>query len=302
MNPLAPFNPEPRTPRKKLIMNNLKIAIYSLMICLGCFIPAASAMEELSNETLDKVCAGNIMYAVSISNSSLSYSAGMFSITDSDLVNTLEFENITLDNGSGLGFSYNTPENTAMELYFMADPEAPGFRYLVQESPDLSANENLPHLNVDNINFFNTSLGSLSVEDIALSGYRRRLDLRPRGSGLLHQDILIGLSIEQAAYRYNNTGGELSFNRINLSQTASGEPSDPSTWTFSGLFAIGDIESSTPLSIEAIYEDSVPYAQIDLPVKGTVRMESVSFGGNDFGPCAIDGIDMHSFYIRVPGR
>jgi len=272
------------------------------MICLSCFIPSASAMEELSNEMLDKVCAGNIMYAVSISNSSLSYSAGMFSITDSDLVNTLEFEDITMDNGSGQGFSFDTPENTAVQLYFRPGPEVQGFRYLVYEAQDLSANENLPHLNVDSINFCNTSLGSLSVEDIALSGYRRRLDLRPRGSGLLHQDILIGLSIEQAAYMYNHTGGALSFNRINLSQTASGEPSDPSTWTFSGLFAIGDIESSTPISIEAIYEDSVPYANIDLPVKGTVRMERVSFGGNDFGPCAIDGIDMHSFYIRIPGR
>ncbi len=290
---------------KKVIkkMKNLKFILFAFVFIFSTFISAAFGMEELTNKELGELSAGNILYALKVSNSGVSISIdGTLKITDSDLVNAIEFKNLNIDNGAGQGFSFNTPEaGGAVQLYFMPDTEGTASRYLVFEVPDLSANINLPHINLESITFCDLPLGSLSIEDIALSGYRHRLDLFPEGSGLLHQDILIGLSLGKFAYIYNDIGDELSFNSINLSQTASGDPADPLTWTFSGPLAIGDIDESTPISIETNYENPVPYAQIDLPVNGTVRIENVSMGASDFGPAAIDGIQMHSFYVRVPG-
>jgi len=36
----------------------------------------------------------------------------------------------------------------------------------------------------------------------------------------------------------------------------------------------------------------------NLPMKGTVRVEDVTFGGTDFGPSAIDGITVHHLLVQ----
>ena len=112
-----------------------------LFICTSILFFALSfsvnaGMKQMSNVELDAVSAGNILYAVKISNSSLLISADSISFTDSGLINTLEFQGITVDNGSGGGFCYDTPVG-AIELYVMTDGVSPGFRYLVYETPDI---------------------------------------------------------------------------------------------------------------------------------------------------------------------
>jgi hypothetical protein len=34
-------------------------------------------------------------------------------------------------------------------------------------------------------------------------------------------------------------------------------------------------------------------------MQGTLRVEDVNFGGNDFGPIAIDGIQVHRLVVKI---
>jgi len=133
-----------------------------------------------------------------------------------------------------------------------------------------------------------------------MAGSRKRLDLLPRGSGL-NYDLDFAMSIGEIKYIYNSGGGALSLSNIHFSESGAGAPEDPASWTFSGPFKVGNIDTLTPAAFGANYGIPVPAAQFDLPMSGCIRIENVSMGVNDFGPAAIDGIQMHSFYVRVPG-
>jgi hypothetical protein len=37
-------------------------------------------------------------------------------------------------------------------------------------------------------------------------------------------------------------------------------------------------------------------------MQGSIRMENIHMGNSDFGPAAIDGINVHSLSIELPGR
>jgi len=41
---------------------------------------------------------------------------------------------------------------------------------------------------------------------------------------------------------------------------------------------------------------------LSLPIAGTVRIENVAFGGQDFGPIAIDGIHVHRLNVKIPPK
>ena len=277
----------------------MRLFIYTSILFLALSFSVNAKMKQMSNLELDAVSAGNVLYAFKVSNSSLSISADNISFTDSGLINILEFQGITIDNGSGEGFCYDTPVG-AVELYFMTDGVSPGFRYLVYEIPDMSSNLNLPHINAANISFCGTDLGSLAVENIAMAGSRERLDLQPKVGGLNH-DLNIAMSIGEIRYTYDSAGGALSLGNIHLSESAAGVPENPALWNFSGPFRVGNIDNLTPAAFGANYDIPVPAAQFDLPMSGCIRIENVSMGANNFGPAAIDGIKMHSFYVRIPG-
>jgi hypothetical protein len=39
--------------------------------------------------------------------------------------------------------------------------------------------------------------------------------------------------------------------------------------------------------------------QLKLPMEGSLRVEDVKFGGSDFGPLALDGIEVHRLAIQI---
>jgi hypothetical protein len=44
------------------------------------------------------------------------------------------------------------------------------------------------------------------------------------------------------------------------------------------------------------------YIGLNLPMSGSVRVENITFGGNDMGLLAIDGMNVQKLYIEIPGR
>jgi hypothetical protein len=79
-------------------------------------------------------------------------------------------------------------------------------------------------------------------------------------------------------------------------------PTEPSSWTSNGVFSIGDMDAGNPATLD-IGTDAggLTVMQLQLPMSGSIRMENLQFGGNDFGPTAIDGLQVHRLTLTIPG-
>ena len=104
----------------------------------------------------------------------------------------------------------------------------------------------------------------------------------------------------------------ISFNNIHIGNsfgfgTAGDDPRDPATWTSNiGKYQIGDIfgdlaanEHSRPAQFDVGVtdisgQDNIA-TRLRLPMSGSIRFEKVEYGGIDFGPGAIDGIEVYRF-------
>jgi hypothetical protein len=96
----------------------------------------------------------------------------------------------------------------------------------------------------------------------------------------------------------------LTIDGIHFSETSGGTVHLPATWTFDGYYRIGDLFNATaanPAMFDVItrVDDGTTHIMLNLPMSGNFRIEDVAFGGNDFGPCAIDGIDVHRLQVDM---
>lgn len=103
----------------------------------------------------------------------------------------------------------------------------------------------------------------------------------------------------------------LTFSGIHLAQIFTGvsdDPRYPATWVFSGNFTIGDLfntVASNPAALDVLTVNDPTsslngktISLVDLPMSGVFRVADVELGGTDFGPCAIDGIDIHKLQVQ----
>jgi hypothetical protein len=62
------------------------------------------------------------------------------------------------------------------------------------------------------------------------------------------------------------------------------------------------IFDNDPARFDVITEtiNNTTHVILDLPMTGTLRIEDLAFGGEDFGPCAIDGIKVHRLSVEIP--
>jgi len=88
---------------------------------------------------------------------------------------------------------------------------------------------------------------------------------------------------------------------IHLSGTAGGTESNPATWTFDGPFQIGDFFSGNAATFDVLTRDDNNQTVIvnNVPMNGSFRIEDVDFGGTDFGPVAIDGINIQTLNVEI---
>jgi len=117
-------------------------------------------------------------------------------------------------------------------------------------------------------------------------------------------DYTTAISASALTYTYNTTPAALSLTGINIAGSATGAPETPSSWAFSGNFKIGTIgdASNAPATIDVATDSSNnTFLSLNLPMAGTVRVADVNFGGQDFGPIAIDGIQVHRLNVKISG-
>jgi len=130
------------------------------------------------------------------------------------------------------------------------------------------------------------------------------------------------MHIDALAYAYgtdsSNNCLKLAFEDIHIGQsfgfgTAGDDPANPATWTSDiGEFQVGDIfgdlaanEHARPAQIDAgvcnfdFCDDPLGAYRLRLPFSGSFRFENAEFGGTDFGPGAIDGINAYRLDVYL---
>jgi hypothetical protein len=212
-----------------------------------------------------------------------------------------------------LGGIVETNEAITWDAYTINDSSHPmdGHTFTTLQSPDLYQHLNL---SVDDVVFCGQSIGELAIDNFTTP--ERYFTMGAHGSGMDFQ-YDFQMHTDRFGYTYNTSGVADTFelNGIHLvgsfddmadfdisDSTTWDIPTDPTEWTYSGVFSIGDIDGGNPATMD-IGTDAggQTVMQLELPMSGSMRVENLNFGGNDFGPMAIDGLEVHRLTVTIPG-
>ena len=151
---------------------------------------------------------------------------------------------------------------------------------------------------IEEVEFVSDSIGSINLDALSMGPSLYRSGAHADGTGGGYDfDYSTRLTAQAFRFTYNSVPESLTLSGIHLAGSASGAENDPSTWTFSGDFKIGDIDAGNPAKVDVVTNtDDAPGVTslvLNVPMQGSLRVENVNFGGNDFGAIAIDGINVH---------
>ena len=256
---------------------------------------ALSQMQEVSDVTLSHISArsGISMWT----DITMRVTADSLAISDTDHSppNWIEFNNFTLD------AHVKTPDDTPITLDVGTNSSGTTIAGLL-----LSQYTEPRTYNVGNFVFCSQDIGSLSLDQVTLSPISYMFSAHSDGTTGIDFELKTGITINDFLYTYNTTPASLDISGIHASASASGAPEDPSTWTYTGDFQVGDLDGSAfgspaPATMDVGTDSSTGKTSLcyNLPMKGTVRVEDVKFGSNDFGPSAIDGITIHHLSVQM---
>ncbi len=268
------------------------------VLCVAGSAPAE--MEVISDKELNRITAGSGGLSLLIKDIEFSIEMDSFSYTDSDGSNSIIFNNLQFHDGSGGFVWYDSgEEDITFDIVTIDEPSNPidGMTLLVVDNPDW---HQIYHVSAQNIIFCGTDLGSFDIGNIERPGSLMFFGFS--GHGLLWEHEF-NKSIEEIRYTYNDPGDFLNLTGIYLNQSVAGAPEDPATWVFDGAFIVGDLAENNPatLDIVTIPDFDTTSLLINIPMSGSIRVQDVQFGGQDFGPSAIDGIRVHHFHMLLPG-
>jgi hypothetical protein len=298
--------------------------------------PLFAQMQEVSENDLSQVYAqAGVSYNWGNSLVNITYDSFRISDTDHRDINNqptnwLEFNNVSIS-GPGGGFTLDESTNANYPWLYQFNNLDIGTvttgnnqtRTVVQFSD--ATNTNPRTWSIGNLVFCNQDLGSIQFDIKDVDPSLLSLTTHGVGASGIEFEYLSNWKIDNFTYTYNANpvdpmidSGKLSLSGIHVAESATGAPDDPSTWAFSGQFHIGDIRGGTipidnnpsntayanPATFDvATTSDGITSIYLNLPMKGTIRAESVNFGGANFGPVAIDGITAHYIAIRLnPGN
>lgn len=278
------------------------------MIVLFVFILPISSraqMSRLSEGELSEVSArSGVTYVIGDSQLRITNESYRISDTDHTPHNWIEFNNVTVDDGQGGYFSMDTPYeyDDFNTLDIATTSEGRSFIFM-----NLSTHVEPRTYTIGNFVFCDQDLGGIRLENLR-RGASDSVIIGARGGGQSGIDIeyQTEIAIDSLQYAYNTQPESLSLTGIRFAGSALGAPEDPSSWSFAGKFKFGDLANDNPVTIDVgTYDDGVAVSTsvfYNVPMSGSIRVENVDFGGNQFGPCAIDGITVHYLGIQTPGN
>jgi len=283
-----------------------QVIIILFIMVLLCIPPVSRAqLTEITEEELSQVSAqAGITYTYGDSQFRITSESYRISDTDHDPVHWMEFNNFTINDGKGGYFTMDTPFDGLLSYYYFNTIDvATGDAAQAYVMFNLSTHAEPRTYTVGNFVFCDQDLGSIRLEDVQM-GLSDKLIIGARtdgGSGI-DMEYQTRIDIASIEYTYNNQPTSLLLSGIHLSQYATGSPEDPTSWLYTGKFKIGDIENNNPMTMDVgTSADNGTSVYLNIPMTGSARVEGVDFGDNRFGPCAIDGINVHHLIVQMPG-
>jgi hypothetical protein len=277
-------------------------------------------MEGLCDEALARVTAqAGINYNYGDFGVNLSIGSYRFSDTDSTPVNWIEFNAVTISGPNGY-FLLDCPQDFPMTID-VASSTTIDDQDITFAQYQVSSHVNVRDWGIGDLVFCGQSLGpdlSLNLNTISFDtstvdpAMFRISAHKEAGSSGIDFEYLSMWKTQNFDYRYDNAGDALHVGGLGLAESADGDPADPSTWTFTGPFRVGDLYGGVidtdndpsnqahpnPATLDVATSDGTTYMLVSLPMKGSIRMEDVKIGGVDFGPVAIDGITAHVLAVK----
>jgi len=296
--------------------SNRAIVLFYTISLLFCFmqVPAIGQMETLSDTEMDGVTAQSGV-SVLISGYQFDWAAGYLTFFDSDYDpvvdpndGTISFTGMRMINGV-----VETNKAITWDAYTIDDAGHPmdGRTFTSWQSPDLYQ---LLNLTVDDVAICGHSTGELAIDNFTTP--QRYFTMGAHGSGMDFQHAF-QMHTDRLAFTYNTSGISDTFELYGIhlvvgfddmadfdinDSTTWDIPTDTSLWTSSGVFSIGDIDGGNPATLDiGTAAGGQTVIRLELPMSGSLRVENLQFGGNDFGPLAIDGLQVHRLTLTIPG-
>jgi hypothetical protein len=274
--------------------------------------PTFAELRQLNDDTLETI---NAQAGISLAVSDLSvyhhldrlYYAG----TDGGY---LSLENITVHDGGNAPAKIDIGvadadgdgliEPLTLDAFTVSDAASPidGQSLVRLAAPDW-LQEKAYHIESVRIAGYETGLaydlGSLDIGPVHLPGFE--LYVGGHSDGIDFQ-LGAGLQIDQLRLTTNTAGDALEATGIRFAESFSGAPEDPASWAGQGNFTVGDLFSGAPATFDVggvTLDDGSQAAVVALalPMTGSLRMENINLNGSDFGPVAIDGIQVHALEV-----
>lgn len=289
--------------------------VFILSLCLTSG-TAWAQISQLSDEVLKGISGQAGLSIMMDGVAQVHYDLLSFSDTQIIHPNWIELYNFNVDNGSGGGFSFATLWDPVSGTLIPNTIDV-----ATDTTGNITGTAGRTFVSIEDTS--QTNPRTYSVGDIELKYYSGgayyeqplgsiKLDALHEGPSVYqfwaHPDSGISynyttaISASALTYTYNTSPAALSLTGINIAGSATGAPQTPSSWAFSGNFKIGTIgdTSNAPATID-IGTDSSNNTSISLnmPMAGTVRVADVTFGAQDFGPIAIDNIQVHRLNVKI---
>lgn len=293
----------------------LCIFILSLFLTPG---TVRAQISQLSDEVLSGI-SGQAGLSIMLSGSELIH-FNLISFSDTQInPNWIQLYDFNIDNGAGGAFSFATlwdplanpvvlqpntidvaTDNSGRTFITMVDTSQMNPRWYSV------GNLVLNYYSDADSAYIALSLGSLNLD--ALSQGPSVYQLWAHAPSGISFNYTTAISASALTYTYNTTPAALSLSGIHIVGSATGgsdDPANPATWVFGGtsnFFKIGTIgdASNTPATMDVATDNSNnTYISLSLPMAGTVRVADVNFGGQDFGPIAIDNIQVHRLNVKI---
>jgi len=259
----------------------------------------SAEMQVMDEGELSSVSAQAGITIISDVQATASYDT--IAISDSDTgtdQNWIQLGGVSIHDGADGPFSIQSPVETPSVIDVATD--ADGWSYM--SIFDSSYTQPRTY-SIDSIVFCEQAIGSLDIENVIRQPSNLRLGAHADGTTGMAWDYATQIDIESLQYTYNDVGDTFSFDGIHLAGSATGDPTDPTTWTFDGQFTIGDLENDNPATFDiGTNESGETIMAMTLPMQGTLRIENIDFGGQSYGPAAIDGLQVHRLTVVMDPR
>ena len=260
---------------------------------------------QVLNDTDMAAIDGTGGLSIGLDNIAYYFQADSVSYTDTDTGNALELAHLMISNGQKGPATIQSGDvdvnhdglmsPLTIDVTTISDPLSPVDGQAVAVFQALDWLEET-HLQVEELRLCGQELGRLDIGVIHRPSFYWVVGAHDCGV-----DFEYGAQVSVDALRltYNSQNENLALSGIHLASQIAGLPERPDQWQIDGMFQIGALYEGRPATFDVGRDDTgMVGIEMNLPMSGCLRVENIQWAGQDFGPMAIDGIQVHRLNVR----